>query len=391
MNKSYFEFFCPVKILSGRKALVNLPYEIELSASKRVMIITDKGVKGAGLLDKLTAVFKGSNVNIATIFDETPRDSDTDIVNKVAKIFKKENCDSIVALGGGSVIDTAKGVNIVVSENTDDLMKFQGAERIEEDLFPLFVVPTTSGTGSEVTLVAVIKDHKSHTKLALTSNKLYPAAAILDPEMTRSLPPKLTAATGMDALTHAIEAWYGLQKNPVSDAFALQAIQLVNANLLTAVKKPDNVKARMAMANASLLAGIAFSNSMVGVVHAMAHATGGIAGVPHGMANSIYLPFGLEYNLGKRLSEIAGLAPFMGIAEGGTKKERAQKVIAKVKNLKKSLKAACGLPETLEEAGVKESQFDEIAKAALDDGSLTFNPEDLNLDDALNLLKKAYK
>ncbi len=296
MLPDYYEFICPVKILSGLKALSNLPYELTLLGAKRPLIVTDQGVVKAGLLKLVTEAFSESKIKPGAIFDETPPDSGSAVVNKAAKLFKDKKCDSFVAVGGGSVIDTAKCANMIVVEGTSDLMKFQGVDRLEKDMKPFVVIPTTAGTGSEVTSAAVIYDENTHTKMAFTSSKLFPKAAILDPRMTMTMPPKISAATGMDALTHAAEAYYCLAKNPVSDAFAIAAIRLIFGNLLTTVKEPKNKEARLAMLNASLLAGAAFSNSLVGVVHGIAHATGGVARVPHGVANSILLPYGMENN-----------------------------------------------------------------------------------------------
>ena len=285
MLPDYYEFICPVKILSGLKALSNLPYELTMLGAKRPLIVTDKGVVGAGLLKLVKEAFSESDIEAGIVFDETPPDSGSAVVNKVAKLFKDNKCDSFVAVGGGSVIDTAKCANMIVVEGTSDLMKFQGVDRLEKDMKPFIAIPTTAGTGSEVTSAAVIYDEASHTKMAFTSSKLFPNAAILDPRMTMTMPPKISAATGMDALTHAAEAYYCLAKNPVSDGYAIAAIRLIFEYLLKSVKEPNNKEARLAMLNAATLAGMAFSNSLVGVVHGIAHATGGVARVPHGVAN----------------------------------------------------------------------------------------------------------
>jgi alcohol dehydrogenase len=278
-----------------------------------------------------------------------------------------------------------------VVENTEDLLQFQGAERIKKDLRPFLVVPTTAGTGSEATSAAVIRNEERKLKMSLTSYKLLPNVAILDPKMTLTMPPKITAATGMDALTHAVEAFYCLQKNPVSDSFSLAAIRLIMDNLLKAVQDGKDEKARLAMANASLLAGISFSNSLVGVVHGLAHASGGVAHVPHGVANAIFLPLGIEHNIAKRAEFIAELAPLFGVSDlTGVAVQDAQAVANAVRDLNKQLYQLSGLPLTLKEAGVREDQLPAIAKACLNDGTLAMNPEEVTYDEALALLKKAY-
>ena len=392
MVPEFYEFFCPVKIISGLQALSNLPHEMEMLGAKKALVVTDKGVVGAGLMKHVEAAFEGSNCSLGAVFDETPPDSSNKVVNSVAALYKEKGCDCFVAVGGGSCIDTAKGANIVITEGTDDLMKFRGAERVKKPLKPFIVIPTTAGTGSEVTLVAVISNVDAGVKMAFTSDRLYPNVAILDPKMTMTMPPKITAATGMDALTHAVEAYYCLQKNPVSDAFAIAAIKLIVDNLVKCVEDGKDEKARLAMANASLLAGISFSNSMVGIVHAIAHAAGGVCHVPHGVANAILLPFGMENNLGKCESAIAELAPWLAGVETvpGSTAERARASVKSVRDLAEKLNKLSGLPLRLRDAGVPEDKLADIAKTAINDGATVYNPEEVTYDVALDVLKKAF-
>lgn len=389
-KKSFFEFFCPVKIVSGFMALSNLPHEMDQLGAKRAMIVTDQGVKGAGLIETVEKAFEGSNCEIGTIYDQTPPDSSNLVVNEVADLFNRNDCDCFVAVGGGSSMDTAKCANIVVTEGTKDLMQFQGADRVNRDLKPFIAVPTTAGTGSEVTLVAVVYNVDANEKMAFTSDKLYPNVAIIDPRMTKTMPPKITAATGMDALTHAIEAYYCLGKNPVSDSLALTAIKLIIGNLVKCVKNGEDEEARLNMANGALIAGMAFSNSMVGMVHSLAHAAGGACHVPHGVANNIFLPFGMEHNLTKRSEIIAELAPYLwGSDVHGNSIVRARAAIDAVRDLSKRLNQICGLPVTLSEAGVTEDKIEEIARLAVNDGSLIYNPEEMKMDEAIDIIKKA--
>jgi len=208
----YYEFFNSVKIISGYKALETISFELGRLGAKRPIIITDKGVAQAGLIKHVVDSFAGTDTVIGAVFDETPQDSSNVVVNQIAAIFRAQNCDSIIAVGGGSAIDTAKGVNIVITENTDDLLKFMGNYRLNKPMKPFVVIPTTSGTGSEVTMVAVIANPEKNVKMQFTSDLLLPKLAVLDPRMTMSMPPKITAATGMDALTHAVEAYIGPQK-----------------------------------------------------------------------------------------------------------------------------------------------------------------------------------
>jgi alcohol dehydrogenase len=390
MIPEYYQFYCPVKILSGFGALSNLPYEMDLLGARRALIVTDQGVAGAGLVDRVVRALEGSGCEIGAIFDQTPPDSSSKVVNSVAQLFVEKGCDCFLAVGGGSSMDTAKCANMVVSEGTNDLMNLQGAERVKKPLKPFIAVPTTAGTGSEVTLVAVIYDEEAKVKMAFTSQRLLPDIAILDPKMTMTMPPRITAATGMDALTHAIEAYYCLQKNPVSDSFAAAAIRLVMDNLTKCVENGKDETARLAMANAALLAGISFSNSMCGVVHSLSHACGSVCRVPHGVANGILLPWGMENNLDKVGETIAELAPLLGAATSGGAMEQAKAAIQAVRDLGTRLKEMCGLPTTLREAGVTQDKLETIAKTAVNDGATIYNPEDVTYDVALDILKKAY-
>jgi alcohol dehydrogenase len=394
MLPGYYEFFSPVKIISGNKALDNLPFELEQMNVQRPLIITDAGVISAGLIRHVKAAFAGSGMTIGGIFDDVPSDSSTEVVHRAVEIFRKNQCDSLVAVGGGSCIDTAKAVNIVVSENSDDLMKFEGADRLKTQMKPLIVVPTTAGTGSEVTFVAVIKNKKKKVKMSFASHLLFPRVAILDPRMTQTMPPFITASTGMDALTHAMEAYTCIQKNPISDAYAFAAIQMIRTNLIKAVADGKNIEARMSMANASTMAGIAFSNSMVGMVHSLGHAAGAVCNLPHGVAMSIFLPFGLEYNLNKTRPFVSQLLlPFGGQEEfvKTDKNKQAERTIQLVRKYQQTLYELCGFPRSLKEAGVSKALLEPIAQRTINNGSLIFNPEELDFSDALAVLNKAYQ
>ncbi|MBF0119447.1 MAG: iron-containing alcohol dehydrogenase [Desulfobacterales bacterium] len=391
MLPNYYQYYCPVKILSGSMAVSNIPFEMGTLGSKKAMIVTDRGVVGAGLIEIIKAAFSDSDKEIGYIFDEVPPDSSDRIVNKLAKIYKDTRCDCFLAVGGGSAIDTAKGANIVISEKTDDLLKLQGAERIHAQLQPMIAVPTTAGTGSEVTKVSVVYNEGAKVKMAFVSDKLYPNVAVIDPRMTMTMPPKITAATGMDALTHAVEAYTCLQKNPIDDALAKLAIDLIRKYLVRATENGKDEEARLGMANAALFAGISFSNSMVGVVHALAHSIGAVAHVPHGVANAILLPWCLEYNINKVPQFIAELSPLLGLSpEYLTPKEQAEKSISHIRNLLNKLNQISGLPIRLRDAGVTEEKLPKAAKIAINDGAVIYNPEEVSYDDALEIYKKAF-
>ncbi len=394
MLPEYYEFYLPVKINSGQDALETLGWEMQQMGLSRPIVITDQGIVGAGLLKVFLDTQKNSGIDFSVIYDRTPSDSSIDTVNEVAEIFRKNNCDSIIAIGGGSVIDTAKGLNILISHHASDLRSLMGVDRLTApQLLPLIVIPTTSGTGSESTLVAVISDRENNVKLPFVSYKLVPRLAILDPRMTQSLPPRLTAATGMDALTHAIEAYTCLQKNPISDAFAYSAIELIRDYLFQAVENGKDRKARLAMANASLMAGIAFSNSMVGAVHAIGHALGAVAHVHHGTAMAILLPQVMEYNMPKLADLYARLLlPLAGeqVYLATPMEQRAQKAVEIIRDMNRRLHKLTGMAITLSQAGLAKEQIPEVAHKAINDGSMSTNPLDIPQEDVIKILEKVY-
>ncbi|HUW40771.1 MAG TPA: iron-containing alcohol dehydrogenase [Rectinemataceae bacterium] len=409
---SYFEFHNPVKILAGAAALERLPSELERLGCSRPMLVTDKGVRGAGLVDIVMRAAGESALVFGAIFDEVPPDSGTATVAAAARVYRAKACDGIVAVGGGSSIDTAKALNVLVSRGGEDLKAYSGAGAITGRLGPFVVVPTTAGTGSECTLVAVIREDTpdrgdapdrgavpgsgdaAGRKLLFVSPSLLPDAAILDARMTLSLPPIVTAATGMDALTHAVEASYCLGKNPLSDAYASQAVSLIASSLVGAVRRPADVPLRLDLALASTMAGIAFSNSMVGLVHSLGHATGAVCHVPHGVAMGVFLPAVLEYNLGRRADAIGELyLPFAGVEayRAVAAAERPRAFIDAVVGLRRELHDLTGLPRSLSETGkVDRSALPLIARAAIDDASMAYNPEEASLADCLSLLESCY-
>ncbi|XOZ34658.1 iron-containing alcohol dehydrogenase [Halomonadaceae bacterium KBTZ08] len=391
---SYYEFFCPVKVIAGQAALEHLPYEFSSRAVERPMVVTDKGVRNAGLLDKVLAACEEGGMDITVVYDDVPSDSSKQTVTAIAQEYRKQQCDGILAIGGGSPIDTAKAVNILVSEGGDDIAQYAGSGVLKRPLKPFIVIPTTAGTGSEVTNVAVIADTEKEVKLPFASGFMLPDAAVIDPRMTLTLPPQVTAATAMDAMTHSVEAFTCLAKNPLSDAYAAAAIKKISNNLLKVMDKPDDAERRLELAQASTMAGIAFSNSMVGLVHALGHSLGAACHLPHGLCMSLFLPYVLEYNLEairEPLSELLLHLAGPEIYAMTPKSQRAEESIATIRKLRDDLHRHCQLPRTLQETGkVEKGQLDRIAQMAIDDGSIMFNPKEASLEDARAVLEKAW-
>ena len=402
-SRAYYRFTNPLLTVAGHDALEELPGLLRSLGMVRPLIITDPGVKRAGIADLVKAVLDPcEDISGDMWFDQVPPDSDTSVVHTVAGLYREHSCSGLLAVGGGSVIDTAKGVRILVSLGGDDLSAYQGAEAISSQLVPMAAIPTTSGTGSEATLVAVIKDTKSKRKLAFTSPSLIPSAAVLDPRMTQSLPPLLTASTGMDALSHAVEAYLGLGRNPVSDSYALRAIELIASALPRVIAQPDDPELRLQMSIASHMAGSAFSNSMVGIVHTLGHCVGARCGIPHGVCMSILLPYGMTYNLPRcsdRLSTLlhvlSGKSQYLETAEH----KRSEQAIAAVRQFAATLHELTEGAHPLRFRDItdpkgtplmKPQHIPVIAQDALGDPSHIYNPEEVSYDELCAVLRAAY-
>jgi alcohol dehydrogenase len=326
------------------------------------------------------------------MYDRVPPDSSPDVVNAAAGMYRENQCDGIVAVGGGSVLDTAKAVNILISEGVDDIIQLKGA-KLKKAMQPFIAIPTTAGTGSEVSYAAMLKDAENQAKLLFASYNLFPDTALLDPRMTLTLPPRVTAATAMDALCHAMESCISNAGNPFSEAHATAAIRLIRQHLPRVLENGKEVHSRFQLANAACMAGAAFSNSGVGIVHALGHALGGVCGVPHGVAMSIFLPFGLAFNMSVAREAIGELLlPMSGphVYVQTPVQARAAKTVTAVRELKDQLYQMAELPRTLSEAGVNEDSLEEVAQKALVDPALNFNPVSASREEISDILRKAF-
>lgn len=393
MIPDYYEFCNSAKIVSGSKAIEHIGYELAALGASRPLVLTNRQLLELKVATVVLDALKDTEAEVAAVYDDVPVDSSVAVVNDVARVYRETGADAIVAVGGGSVLDTAKGATIVLTHGAEDLMEYRGAESLMGRRAIAFIaIPTTAGTGSEVTSAAVIKDTERHVKMGFTSLSLLPDVAILDPRMTVGLPLRLTASTAMDALTHAVESYSCVQANPLSDGYARAAIDLIREYLPKVMADSKDPKTRLALANAAMLAGAAFSNAMVGIVHAMGHATGGVAGVPHGDAMAILLPHGMTYNLscageryGELLLDLAGVEAYASTPAA----ERPHAAVEAVRAMMRALHDQAGLPLTLAEAGVKPDQVPEIARAALNDGAMSMNPRQPTYDELVEILKDA--
>ena len=391
---SYFEFVNSAKLLCGDYAMENIPSEMRLLGSSRPIILSDATLEKIGSVRILTDALSKGGMKASAIYTDIPLDSSIEKVNEISRIYRENNADGIIALGGGSVIDTAKGLRMLISQGGKNILSYVGSEMLGRgQSVPFAAIPTTSGTGSEATSVAVIKDGERKVKLEFISSFLLPDIAVLDVRALESMPARITALTGLDALTHAIEAYSCLQKNPISQCYALTAIKLIMENLENAVRKPKDKDARIAMAIASYIAGASFSNSMVGIVHAIGHSVGGVCSVAHGEAMTILLPICMRYNKDYADSDYSDLLLYLSNADvyASTRKEdRAEKAIDVVVSFIERIKAIAPIATKLSERGVKRSDFEEIAKRALNDGALIVNPRNADKDDILKILEDAF-
>lgn len=391
MPSDFFQFYCPTKIVFNPGIARDFSAELSVFSLKRVLVITDKMLVRLGVVNPVIEGIKNAGIEVGAVFSDVPSNSELEIVRRCAEEAVRNEVEGIVAIGGGSVLDTAKAVDILLTHGGDLVDDYSGAETLPGPLKPLIAIPTTAGTGSEVTHAALILDEAHHVKLSFVDRNLAPHLAVLDPELTTGLPAKLTAATAMDALTHAIESYTSVQANPVSEALASRAIPLIRKNILKAVLHGGDLGARGALLTAAVMSGIAFDHAMVGVVHGMSHATGGLAPVHHGTANSIFLPWGMEYNLEVCAEKYAEIAELLGVKVEGLSAEAAgRKGIEAIKRMREELQQACGLPYRLRDAGVGEDLLEAIAEGAVNDGTSFYNPREVVKEAVLEQVRKAY-
>ncbi len=326
------------------------------------------------------------NKHVGT-FDECVQDSDLRLINKAAEIAKSKGADVLVSVGGGSVIDTTKGMAIVLKEG-GKIQDIAGYQMLSRPQTPHIVIPTTAGTGSEVTNAAVVKDQEEHRKLEIVDDNIYPNVGMLDPTLTVGLPPGLTATTGMDAMCHAIESMHNIQAHPIVDAWALHAIRLIVEYLPRCVENGKDLFARGQQLVAATIAGVAFTSSQVAMVHALAHSLGGLFKVPHGLANSILLPHVVRFNADACGDKYAMIARAMGLDMKEITEENAGEAVASALT---AFTKKMGVPQKLREVGVSEGGLVQVADLAMGQAPMVVNPRTVSdATEALGVLKNAW-
>jgi len=378
-----FIYYGPTRIVFGLHASRDIRAELAATGCRRAVLVTDPGIAKAGLLD---GIVEALGPGCAGVFSDVPQDTGMEVVNAGAEYARKCGADAVVSLGGGSVIDTAKGICILLTEG-GKLEDFEGVQLLTRWQTPHIVMPTTAGTGSEVTCMAVILDRRKGQKIFLLENYNTPRIAVLDPVLTEKLPPLLTASTGMDAMCHAVEALHSIQRQPITDGVAMHAIRLLARNLPVCIEDGADLAARGQTQIAATMAGWAFNNSMVSIVHAMAHSIGAVAGVPHGIANGILLPYGMEYNLPEAAESYALAAEALGVREKGMDEmEAARAAVSAVREFTLRIRH----PQRLSAVGVHTDQLARAAELSVSDGAIIWNPRPVpDASDVLDLLQKA--
>ncbi|MGI6036676.1 MAG: iron-containing alcohol dehydrogenase [Limnochordia bacterium] len=371
------EFFCPTRVVTGFGVYAQLGQRAAELGMKKPMVVSDQGIAQAGILERGLQALEEAGIEYV-LFDEVNPDPDNELIDRMAKIAAEEGVDSFIGIGGGSPMDASKLVNIVHTHG-GSIVEYARDKMVPGPLMPLIAVATTAGTGSEVTRNAVVTDLERKFKRGIGSDYNYPTLSLVDYELIANQPPRIAASTGMDALTHAIEGYTCRKAQPISDALCLRAISLIGANIRAISAGQGDLQAGKGMALGSTIAGMAFSNSSVGLVHAMSQAAGSLCGVPHGIGNAILLPHVMEFNLIGNLERFADVARALGEnVEGLTLREAAQAAVEAVW----SLNADIGIPDGLGQAGVKEENIDELIELSLMNvNGIRLNPRRVTRED----------
>lgn len=372
----------------GEGCLSLLADQIAALGGTRPLIVTDKGIIGAGLIAPVEQALSDAGLS-AHIYDAVVADPPEAVVQEAIDIAKAGAVDIVIGLGGGSSLDTAKVVAALAIDSAQPLSEIYGVGQLARKGLPTILIPTTSGTGSEVTAISILTTGET-TKAGIVSPHLFADAAILDPALTLGLPADVTAATGIDAMVHAIEAYTGRNaKNPVSDMLAIEALKLLTAHIETACSDGANMVAREAMLRGSMLAGQAFANSPVGAIHALAYPLGGIYHIPHGLSNALVMPHIMQFNLDAAAPLYAELADALNVPKSrpNSAEARAQELIDYLEGLAVKVKA----PRRLRDVGIKKDAVDELAEASmLQTRLLINNPKELGLADAKRIYADAW-
>jgi alcohol dehydrogenase class IV len=384
-----FVFEAPTRIEYGEGIAASASEILKGLGASKILIVSDQGLVKSGVIAPILQCFQEDKGLSTSVFTDVPADSDVTCVNKAAAQAVADHCDGVLAIGGGSVLDAAKVVNIALTLG-GDVLDYQGMNNLTDRLKPMVAIPTTAGTGSEVSAVAMVRDVEEGKKLLYGSRFLAPDVSILDPTLLVSLPPNLTAATGLDAVTHCIEAYsVEMVRSPMTDVLCLEGLRLLFQYLPQATKHGDDLEARSNTLIAANMAGMAFTNLGVGVVHALAHATGGRFGTHHGTTNSVFLPWGMQFNLDVVAPRYAAMARYLRLTDDKNDEIASKTLIDRVKELSSEI----GLPSRLRDLGVpvlKQEELENLASLANSDPAIMFNPKETSVQDIIGIYERAY-
>jgi alcohol dehydrogenase class IV len=379
-------FYCPTKVSIGLNAASQVAHEARQFGSAKVLVVTDPGVVQADLIKPVELSFKSENVDYI-VYDGVEPEPPARVIDRGAEIFKSEGCDLVLGLGGGSSLDVAKGIAIMAA-NKGKILDYCGMDLVPQKGVPMILMPTTAGTGSEVTRVLVLTDEAQNTKNVVFTPYALASAAIIDPLLTVSMPPTVTADTGMDAMVHAIETYVSMNATVFSDILAERAIVLIAENLPIAWAKGSNTQARCNMSLAATLAGMAFGSGGLGAVHALAYPLGTEYHMTHGRTNAIMLPHVMRYNLPGNPAKYARIAHLMGKdTEGYTPLEAAELAVEAMEDLLDTINVSC----RLKDYGIPQADLPKLVAGGMKQARLFVpNPRDLNEADVNSIYKQAY-
>jgi alcohol dehydrogenase class IV len=394
--KDFYTFTSPTRVIAGRGLIDSAGFELTKDGASGVLVVTDPVIRGTGLVDRVREGIADGGLEVAAVFDQVPQDSDTEAVAACSEAAREAGADAFLAVGGGSVMDTAKVANVLFTHGgtVREWEGYMGLPRENDGmgrplpLAPLGAIPTTAGTGSEASFAAVVKDRAESIKFQVADLPIFPDLAILDPVATETLPATIAAATGMDALTHAIEGYVSSEWNQHSDAFALHAIRLIRDSLPRAVEDTSDETARGNMLIAANMAIAPTGSGAIGITHSMSHPCGGRYDVPHGVANAINLPWVIEYNAagGEDIADrYRAIAETMGVEAGGDGARTGKALADHVRELT----ARLGLPQRLSQVGVPEAGIPELVEGAMGDGCTLVNPREPTEEDFAELYRNA--
>ncbi|CAG9295416.1 L-threonine dehydrogenase [Celerinatantimonas diazotrophica] len=377
-------FYIPAVNIMGEGALQDAAQQIQNLGFKQALIVTDPGMTKLGVTSDIQALLKEYDIS-SIVYDGVHPNPTVTNVNSGLEVLHNNKCDCVISLGGGSSHDCAKGIALVAS-NGGKISDYEGVDVSSKPQLPLISINTTAGTASEMTRFCIITDEVRHVKMAIVDTNVTPVLSVNDPKLMAGMPPSLTAATGMDALTHAIEAYVSTAATPITDACAIKAIEIIRDYLREAVHNGSNMEAREQMAYAQFMAGMAFNNASLGYVHAMAHQLGGFYDLPHGVCNAVLLPHVQRYNAQVAAPLLKDVAKALGVDVSGLDdKQGADAAIEAICQLSKDV----NIPAGLKELGAKEEDFDILADNAMKDACGVTNPKQPTHEEVVAIFKEA--